>query len=38
MLAQEVAAAVVPSGDVVFVEAAWDVLLLRYAYKHIAIH
>ena len=31
MLANEVVAAVVPSGDVVFVEAAWDVLL-RCAY------
>ena len=29
MLAKEVAAAaVVPSGDVVFIEAAWDALLL----------
>ena len=27
MLAKEVVAAVVPSGDVVFVEASWDVLL-----------
>ena len=36
MLAKEVAAAVVPTGDVVFVEAAWGVLL-RYAYTHIAI-
>ena len=31
MLAKEVVAAVVQSGDVVFVEAAWDVLL-RCAY------
>ena len=37
MLAKEVVAAVVPSGDVVFVEAAWYVLL-RCAYKHVAIH
>ena len=36
MLAKEVVAAVVPSGDVVFVEAAWDALL-RSAYKHVAI-
>ena len=36
MLAKEVVAAVVPSGDVVFVEAAWDVLL-HSAYKHVAI-
>ena len=36
MLAKEVVAAAVTSGDVVFVEAAWDVLL-RCAYKHIAI-
>ena len=35
MLAKEVVAAVVPSGDVVFVEAAWDALL-RSAYKHVA--
>ena len=35
MLAEKVVAAVVPSGDVVFVEAAWDVL--RCAYKHVAI-
>ena len=27
VLAQEVVAAVVPSGDIVFVEAAWDALL-----------
>ena len=31
MLAQEVVAAVDPSGDIVFVEAAWDALL-RSAY------
>ena len=31
MLAQEMVAAVVPTGDVVFVEAAWDALL-RSAY------
>ena len=36
MLAKEVVAAVVPSGDVVFVETAWDALL-RSAYKHVAI-
>ena len=36
MLAKAVVAAVIPSGDVVFVEAAWDVLLRR-AYKHVAI-
>ena len=36
MLAKGLVAAVVPSGDVVFVEAAWDVLL-RCAYKHVAI-
>ena len=36
VLAQEMVAAVVPSGDIVFVEAAWDVLL-RCAYKHVAI-
>ena len=34
MLAKEVVAAVVPSGDVVF--AKWDVLL-RLAYTHVAI-
>ena len=32
MLAKDVVAAVVPSGDVLFVESAWDVLL-RCAYK-----
>ena len=36
MLANEVASAVIPSADVVFVEAAWDALL-RCAYKHVAI-
>ena len=36
MLAEEMVAAVVPTGDVVFVEAAWDALL-RSAYKHVAI-
>ena len=36
MLAKEVVAAVVPSGDVVFVEAAWEALL-RSACKHVAI-
>ena len=36
VLAKEMVAAVIPSGDVVFVEAAWD-LLLRRAYKHVAI-
>ena len=36
MLAKEMVAAVVPSGDVVFVEAAWDALL-RSAYKDVAI-
>ena len=36
MLAKEVVAAVVPSGDVVFVETACDALL-RSAYKHVAI-
>ena len=36
MLAKEVVAAVVPSGYVVFVEAAWDALL-RSAYNHVAI-
>ena len=36
MLAKEVVAAVVPSGDVVFAEAAWNALL-RSAYKHVAI-
>ena len=36
VLTQEVVAAVVPSGDAVSVEAAWDVLL-RCAYKHVAI-
>ena len=36
MLAKEVVAAVVPSGDVVFVEAAWDAFL-RSAYTHVAI-
>ena len=36
MLAREVVAPVVPSGDVVFVEAAWDDLL-RCTYKHVAI-
>ena len=36
VLAKEVVAAVVPSGDVVFIEAAWDALL-RSAYKHVAI-
>ena len=30
----EVVADVVPSGDVVFVEAAWNVLL-RCTYKHV---
>ena len=36
MLAKAVVAAVIPSGDVLFVEAAWDVLFRR-AYKHVAI-
>ena len=36
MLAQEMVAAAVPSGDIVFVESAWDALL-RSAYKHVAI-
>ena len=36
MLAKEVVAAVVPSGDVVFVEAAYDALLCS-AYKHVLI-
>ena len=36
MLAKEVVSAVVPSGDIVFVEAAWDALL-RSTYKHVAI-
>ena len=36
MLAKEVVSAVVPPGDVVFVEAVWDVRL-RSAYKHVAI-
>ena len=36
MLAKEVVASVVPSRYVVFVEAAWDVLL-RCSYKHVAI-
>ena len=36
MPAEEVVAAVVPSGDVVFIETAWDALL-RSAYKHVAI-
>ena len=36
MLAQEMVAAVVPTGDVVFVEAGWDAVL-RSAYKHVAI-
>ena len=36
MLAKEVVAVVVPSGDVVFVETAWDALL-RSAYKHVGI-
>ena len=36
MLAQEMVAAVVPSGDIVFVESAWDALL-RSAYKHVAV-
>ena len=36
MLAKDSVAAVVPSGDVVFVEAAWGVLL-RCADKHVAV-
>ena len=36
MLAKEVVSAVVPSGDIVFVEAVWDALL-RSTYKHVAI-
>ena len=36
MLAQEMVAAVVRSGEIVFVESAWDALL-RSTYKHIAI-
>ena len=36
MLAKEVVAVVFPSGDVVFVDAAWDALL-RSGYKHVAI-
>ena len=34
MLAQEMVAAVVPTGDVVFVEAAWDALLLSLIKVH----
>ena len=38
MLAKEVVASVVPSWDVVCVEAAWDVLLpCASFYKHVAI-
>ena len=36
MLAQEMVAAVVPSGDIVFVESAWDALLRR-ACKYVDI-
>ena len=36
MIANEVVAAVVPSGDVVLVETGWDVLL-RCAFRHVAI-
>ena len=36
VLAQEMVAAVVPSGDIVVVESAWDALL-RSAYTHVGI-
>ena len=36
VLTKDVVAAIVPSGDIVFVQSAWDVLLLC-AYKHVAV-